>query len=390
MEPVQLTIDGDPSATGDGARAMVIRMPHEGDLPRLSEMFSDEAAVANTLVPMPWTAEHRDVYIGRCRKSWAEGSPRWVIADAVDDDVLGVIGLHAERFGAELVYQTAPWARRRRVALRACHKVLRFAFDELSVSRVSWGAITGNHLSRLVALRLGFTMEGVSRHGVIQRGKSVDVWAASLLPGELRDLSAPPAEYELWRRRALLFTGPQPRLDTEIPGLDLRPLAETDIDLLTETGTDPVTQEWTTVPRPYERRHSSEFVGKIAPSAWRLGTGAVFAITDTDDAYCGTIEIRIHTHDPREGDIGCVTAPWARGKGYMTAATKALCRFGFDSLGLERIEWHAHVGNEPSIRAATKAGFVAEGILRSGISFLGERRDLWQGAVLATDGDTKA
>lgn len=385
MEPVQLTIDSVSSATTDAGDPLILRAPRETDLPRLSEIFADEAVTSFTLVPVPWTAAHRNAYLERCAKSWEAGWPRWVIVDT-DDDVLGTVGLQGTRVGAEIVYQTAPWARRRQVALRACHAALRYAFDELKVPRVSWGAITGNHVSRLIALRLGFTIEGIERHGVMQRGEPVDIWTGSLLPGELRAPDDPPPDYPLLRQRAAVFSAPQPRLSTALPGISLRPLdARTDVERLTRTCADPVTQRWTTVPRPYDTSHSVDFIDTTAPQEWRLGTGAVYAIADGDDAYCGTVQIRFHAMDPQRSDIGCLMAPWARGRGYMPAATRALCRFAFDSLGMERIEWRAHVGNDASIRAAIKAGFRAEGILRAGHSFLGERRDLWQGAVLATD-----
>ncbi|HIW60958.1 MAG TPA: GNAT N-acetyltransferase [Candidatus Stackebrandtia excrementipullorum] len=384
MEPVQLTIEAEPTATGEAEDRLRLRMPRVSDLPRIAEMSADEAVVANTLVPVPWTAADGDAHLDRYRRSWDDGWPRWVIAGA-DDDVLGAVGLRPEGFGAEIVYQTAPWARRRGVAVRACHAALRYAFDELSVHRISWSAITGNHVSRLVALRLGFTMEGIRRHGVVQRGEPVDAWTAALLPGELRKPSEPPVDYALWRQRAGVFSAPQPRLATALEHVALRPLTDDDVDRLTATGADPVTRRWTTVPRPYRTRHSVDFVNTFATRVWRLGTGAVFAVVDADDLYCGTIEIRLHDDDPRRADIGCITAPWSRGHGYMTAATKALCRYGFDVLGVERIEWHAHVGNEASIRVATKAGFVAEGVARAGAPFFGEHRDLWQGAVLADD-----
>lgn len=385
MEPVQLTIDGVQGATDEASRPLVLRMPHEGDLPRIAEMFTDPAVIANTMVPVPWPQADRDAYVERYRESWRQGWPRWMIADAETDDILGMVGLRAEGFGAEIIYQTAPWARRRQVALRACHTALRFTFDELDVPRVAWGAVTGNHLSRLIALRLGFTMEGISRHGIVQRGTPTDIWAAAMLPGELRDPADPPADYPLMRRRAGVFTGEQPRLTTEHSAITLRALTEADIEPLTETGQDPVILEWTTLPRPYRLTHSEGFVRNIAPKSWREGDGAVYAIADDDDKYCGTIEIRLHTADPYEGDIGCMTAPWARGRGYMTAATRSLIRYGFDALGLERIVWHAHAGNAASIRVAEKAGFVAEGVLRNGVRHFGEHRDLWQGSVLRTD-----
>lgn len=42
----------------------------------------------------------------------------------------------------------------------------------------------------------------------------------------------------------------------------------------------------------------------------------------------------------------------------------AVCRFGIETMGLERIEAFAHVDNIGSNRTLQKAGFVREGMFR--------------------------
>ena len=81
-------------------------------------------------------------------------------------------------------------------------------------------------------------------------------------------------------------------------------------------------------------------------------------------------------------EIGFWTAPWARGRGVMTAAARLVCRWGFDELGLERIEWWANVGNDASRRVAEKLGFTMEGTCRRRLLHRGERVDGWVGGLL--------
>jgi RimJ/RimL family protein N-acetyltransferase len=69
----------------------------------------------------------------------------------------------------------------------------------------------------------------------------------------------------------------------------------------------------------------------------------------------------------------------------MTAALRAAARFGVQELGLKRIEWKAHVGNDASRRVAEKAGFTMEGILRQGCAARGERFDAWLASFLPED-----
>ncbi|TWJ12844.1 RimJ/RimL family protein N-acetyltransferase [Stackebrandtia albiflava] len=385
MEPIQLTTPAATGATGDASGPLVLRAPRESDLPDFSEMFADAEIVRFTLVPVPWGTEHRDGYLERVASAWHAGSPRWTIADS-RDRLCGTVGLNVSGHSAELVYQTAPWARRQAVALRACHTALVWAADTLEVSRFTWSAIVGNHLSLLLALRLGFQPEGVTRAGAMQRGTPVDTWTAGMLPGELRALDDPPPGYALARRRAEVFAAPQPRLTTALPELTLRPLTAGDVDRVAQASRDPQTMRWTTVPRPYKRFHAEGFVERIAPDGWRRGTTAIFALADADDAYCGTVDIRLHADDPTEADVGFVTAPWARGRGYMPAAVNAVCDFGFDRLGVERIEWHANAGNVASRRVAEKCGFTMEGTVRGGLTGPQGRLDAWQAALLKGDG----
>ncbi|HJR44720.1 MAG TPA: GNAT family protein [Actinomycetota bacterium] len=52
------------------------------------------------------------------------------------------------------------------------------------------------------------------------------------------------------------------------------------------------------------------------------------------------------------------------GQGLMTEAAQAVCDFGFDSIGLHRIELRAALDNAGSLRIARKLGFKREGTLR--------------------------
>lgn len=89
----------------------------------------------------------------------------------------------------------------------------------------------------------------------------------------------------------------------------------------------------------------------------------------------------------RDAEAFIATAPgaWLRGDGAIFAAVRTLCGWGFDELGLHRVTWRAHVGNDPSRRVAEKAGFAFEGVQRGGCAHRGERRDAWVSARLATD-----
>ena len=51
-------------------------------------------------------------------------------------------------------------------------------------------------------------------------------------------------------------------------------------------------------------------------------------------------------------------------RGINTKVLKAVCKFGIEIMGLERIEAFAHVDNIGSNRTLQKAGFIKEGLMR--------------------------
>jgi RimJ/RimL family protein N-acetyltransferase len=77
----------------------------------------------------------------------------------------------------------------------------------------------------------------------------------------------------------------------------------------------------------------------------------------------------------RRAAVGYWLAPHARGRGVATCATRLLARWGFDRLGLERLELTCGPDNVASQRVAERCGFTREGVLRSHLRYKSGRRD---------------
>lgn len=75
------------------------------------------------------------------------------------------------------------------------------------------------------------------------------------------------------------------------------------------------------------------------------------------------------------GNLGYWVRTSAAGKGVASKAARLVARFGFEKLGLHRIEIVAAVSNIASQRVAEKIGAVREGILRKRLLILGEPHD---------------
>jgi RimJ/RimL family protein N-acetyltransferase len=139
---------------------------------------------------------------------------------------------------------------------------------------------------------------------------------------------------------------------------------------------------WTRVPSPYTERDALDYLARGDAERER-GEGINLAIVDAhDDALLGSMSLRIASWADLRGQLGYLVGAHARGRGVMPRAIRIVSHWGFRTLGLQRIEILVHPGNEPSQRAAEKAGFTREGILRSYTRVKEERFDMWSFSAL--------
>lgn len=166
--------------------------------------------------------------------------------------------------------------------------------------------------------------------------------------------------------------------------LHLRPFWPSDAEAVLRACQDPLIQHYTPVPSPYGPQDARGFVEEYSPSGWTAGHRATFAVVDSvSGEFLATVGLGgIGLIEPGMGEIGYWCAPWARGQGITTQAVGVVCRWGFATFALARIEWYAEVGNTASRRVAEKAGFFVEGELRSRLVHRGQRVDAWVGSLL--------
>jgi RimJ/RimL family protein N-acetyltransferase len=165
----------------------------------------------------------------------------------------------------------------------------------------------------------------------------------------------------------------------------LRLPSQADAEAISRGCADPdIVRYIPTVPVPYTREDALAYVGKLARETWDHG-GASFAIADAlSDEWLGNIAIK-PLNLRGAGEIGYLVAPWARGRGAASAATRAVTEWAF-SHGLSRAELLTDVENVASQRVAMAAGFLREGVLRAAETRRdGSRGDLVMFARL--DGD---
>jgi RimJ/RimL family protein N-acetyltransferase len=377
MDPVELA-----------ATDLLLRAWRASDADAVFRACQDALIQRWTRVPVPYRLEDAARYVGEfATQVWAaETAAPFGVFSAGTGEMLGSCGLvhlDLDDGAGELGLWIAPWARGRGVAERASRAVAHWAFEVLGLRLLVWRAQVGNHASRLVAERIGFTFDGIDLAGMRDRdGGLVDGWRGVLRPGEVRET---PSDWFAsggpGARQAHAFGLPPARLPAGL--VTLRGLAIRDLDDMVAACTDAETARWTTVPVPYDRANAEAFLYRRVPAGWARGRSATFAIADPDDRFAGTVELRVDENDRAVAEFGLLVAPWARGKGYATSAAQALSAWGFDALGLRRILWRAHLDNHGSQRVAEKVGFQPEGIQRAGCEQRGTRHDAWTAALLA-------
>jgi RimJ/RimL family protein N-acetyltransferase len=168
--------------------------------------------------------------------------------------------------------------------------------------------------------------------------------------------------------------------------LRLEPLGSrhgADLDALAN---DPDVRRFTYVPLEPPAGFGTRWAARY-DEGWRDGTRAGFAIRDGDDerGFLGFVAFVQLDRDARQGEIGYVVAPAGRGRGVATRALRLLTRWGFEELGLERVELRIDVVNTASEIVAARAGYVRDGVLRSSYFKEGLRVDLGVWSRLATD-----
>lgn len=123
---------------------------------------------------------------------------------------------------------------------------------------------------------------------------------------------------------------------------------------------------------PTRARASSDPWRPLAPdspaSPWRAAAdeaAAAFSVVElsTGDLAGSAAVWRIDRHN-RAAHLGISLRPQFRGRGLASDCVRVLCHYGFDILGLHRLQVETLSDNQPMIRAAEQAGFQREGTLR--------------------------
>jgi RimJ/RimL family protein N-acetyltransferase/ADP-ribose pyrophosphatase YjhB (NUDIX family) len=153
--------------------------------------------------------------------------------------------------------------------------------------------------------------------------------------------------------------GPQPELTDGV--VVLRPWRDDDIEAAV-AGHDAEIARWFGWPvdGPSVERH------REAVERWRAaydsGRSVVGFAVEHEGDLVGSVEVRdLGKH---VGALSWTLYAGHRGHGYATRAVRLLTDYAIDALGMRRVEAEVDAANERSLRVATRAGLLREGVRR--------------------------
>jgi RimJ/RimL family protein N-acetyltransferase len=121
------------------------------------------------------------------------------------------------------------------------------------------------------------------------------------------------------------------------------------------------------VPRDYTEEDARAFID-ISERMRIRGAGIAFAVEDRESGrFAANVDLRDLDWHNRTTEVGYMTAPWARGRGYAGEAVLEIARWLFTGHGFRRIQLRAAVSNPASQRVAEKSGFMREGVARASL-----------------------
>lgn len=135
----------------------------------------------------------------------------------------------------------------------------------------------------------------------------------------------------------------------------------------------------------YGRGDAAEYI-RLVTEGWEAGRYYGFAITDAHDGTMLGAASLSHVHPVYNFcNLGYWIRSSRRGNGLASRAARLAAKFGFEQLGLLRVEIVVAVENAASLKVAEKSGAHREGVLRSRMTIRDEVHDAVMFSFIRSD-----
>ncbi len=174
-----------------------------------------------------------------------------------------------------------------------------------------------------------------------------------------------------------------PTLETD--RLILRKIKIDDVDDMYEYSKDHnVTKYLVWSPHP-DKEYTFEYINYLQ-SRYKCGDFYDWGIVlKEENKMIGTCGFTRFDYINNSAEMGYVLNSEYHGRGIATEASKCVLKFGFEHLGINRIECKYIIGNDTSRRVMEKNGMTFEGIRREGMLVKGNYRDIGTCSILKNE-----
>jgi len=169
------------------------------------------------------------------------------------------------------------------------------------------------------------------------------------------------------------------------PPAVLRAFRDADAGVVQSAASDPYIPLITTVPATGDM---ADALGYVWRQRDRLASGAgySFAIADAVTGQAvGQIGLWLRNLDAGRVSTGYWIGPEFRRRRYVTTALRAITSWALGLEGVHRVELYVEPWNAGSWRAAERAGYHREGLLRSWQHVGARRKDMYMYSAVAKD-----
>jgi RimJ/RimL family protein N-acetyltransferase len=163
----------------------------------------------------------------------------------------------------------------------------------------------------------------------------------------------------------------------------LRPLALSDTSAIQKAASiREIADTMISLPYPYPAGEAERYITRQQAER-EAGRSVTFTIEQkTEGWFCGLVEVRDIDREHSQGELSFWLSVEAWGRGYMSEVVKAVVRYGFEGLGLNRLYAYHMLRNPASGRVLEKNGFKQEGLLRQRVRKWGQYEDVALWAIL--------
>ncbi len=320
-----------------------------GDAPKIVDLLNHEEITGSTIgFPYPYTEKHAMDWIADVTSAAnADKYAIFLVYSKDTGELVGGVGLNdidRENKTAELGYSTRLGHWRKGIMTEAAYRIVQYGFEELILNRIWASTISTNYASARVMEKIGMKYEGMHLGEFIKNGEPVDMEHYAIIKSRYDEFDP---NYEL----IVLETG---RLLIREPRLD-------DVGEIVEPINDPEIHEFSAhIPHPFTENDAREWFRRqqITRTRWDH-LNFVIILKDTGELV-GSIWYRMDTYH-KKAHIAYWVARKHWNTGIATEAAREIIRYGFEDLGLRRIEASIIIGNDASVRVLEKLGMKCEG-----------------------------